>query len=45
MAEQEDLDMSEFLPFEKNSTLPSRILIWMQSAEPKVTPLRVVILQ
>ncbi|CDP22210.1 unnamed protein product, partial [Coffea canephora] len=42
---QEDLHMSEFLPFEKNSTLPSRILSWMQSAEPKVTPLPVVILQ
>ncbi|XP_071925267.1 uncharacterized protein [Coffea arabica] len=42
---QEDLHISEFLPFEKNSTLPSRILSWMQSAEPKVTPLPVVILQ
>ncbi|XP_027149396.1 gamma-tubulin complex component 5 isoform X2 [Coffea eugenioides] len=43
--EEEDLHISEFLPFEKNSTLPSRILSWMQSAEPKVTPLPVVILQ
>lgn len=42
---QEGLHISEFLPFEKNSTLQSRTLSWIQSTEPKVTPLPVVILQ
>uniref|UniRef100_A0A5B6YPJ1 Gamma-tubulin complex component n=1 Tax=Davidia involucrata TaxID=16924 RepID=A0A5B6YPJ1_DAVIN len=42
---QEDLYMSELLPFQKNSTLPSRVLSWIQSVEPKATPLPVVILQ
>ncbi|GMP44142.1 hypothetical protein CsSME_00013206 [Camellia sinensis var. sinensis] len=42
---QEDLYMSEFLPFQKNSTLPSRVLNWIQSVEPKATPLPMVILQ
>lgn len=37
--------MSELLPFQKNSTLPSRVLSWIQSVEPKATPLPVVILQ
>ncbi|XP_059634056.1 uncharacterized protein LOC132276584 isoform X2 [Cornus florida] len=42
---QEDLYMSELLPFQKNSTLPSRVLSWIQNTEPRATPLPVVILQ
>ncbi|CAI9116605.1 OLC1v1017798C1 [Oldenlandia corymbosa var. corymbosa] len=42
---QEDLCISEFLPFEKNSTLSSRTLNWIQGVEPKITPLPVVIMQ
>ncbi|XP_021771134.1 gamma-tubulin complex component 5-like isoform X1 [Chenopodium quinoa] len=41
---QEDLQMSELLPLQKNSTLPSRILRWIQIAEPKGSPLPTVIL-
>ncbi|KAL9663352.1 hypothetical protein QQ045_018738 [Rhodiola kirilowii] len=41
----EDLQMSNFLPFQKNSTLLSRVLRWIQSSEPKFTPLPVVFLQ
>ncbi|GFY86900.1 Spc97 / Spc98 family of spindle pole body (SBP) component [Actinidia rufa] len=37
--------MSEFLPFQKNSSLPSRVLSWILSVEPKATPLPVVVLQ
>ncbi|CAI9786567.1 unnamed protein product [Fraxinus pennsylvanica] len=42
---REDMCMSEVLPFQNNSTLPSRILSWIQSTEPKSTPLPAVILQ
>ncbi|GFY96777.1 Spc97 / Spc98 family of spindle pole body (SBP) component [Actinidia rufa] len=42
---QEELYMSEFLPFQKNSSLPSRVLSWILSVEPKATPLPVVVLQ
>ncbi|KAL3840367.1 hypothetical protein ACJIZ3_024958 [Penstemon smallii] len=42
---QEDLQMSEVLPFQNNSTLPSRVLCWIQNDEPKSTPLPAVILQ
>lgn len=42
---QEDLYISELLPFQKNSSLPSRVLNWIQRVEPKATPLPVVILQ
>jgi len=35
---QEDLPVSELLPFQKNSTLASRILNWIQSANLKDTP-------
>ncbi|KAE9460902.1 hypothetical protein C3L33_07269, partial [Rhododendron williamsianum] len=42
---QEELYISEFLPFQKNSSLPSRVLNWIQRVEPKATPLPVVILQ
>ncbi|KAL2512973.1 Spc97/Spc98 family of spindle pole body (SBP) component [Abeliophyllum distichum] len=42
---REEMHMSEFLPFQNNSTLPSRILSWIHSTEPKSTPLPAVILQ
>ncbi|KMT17496.1 hypothetical protein BVRB_2g037780 [Beta vulgaris subsp. vulgaris] len=42
---QEDLQMSELLPLQTNSTLSSRVLRWIQVAEPKCTPLPMVILQ
>ncbi|CBI19579.3 unnamed protein product, partial [Vitis vinifera] len=42
---QENLQMSELLPFQKNSTLSSRVLTWLQSVELKVVPLPVVIMQ
>ncbi|KAK3025229.1 hypothetical protein RJ639_044577, partial [Escallonia herrerae] len=35
---QDDLRMSEVLPFQNNSTLPSRVLSWMESVEPNCTP-------
>lgn len=37
--------MSELLPLQTNSTLSSRVLRWIQVAEPKCTPLPMVILQ
>lgn len=37
--------MSELLPFQKNSTLTSRVLSWIQNVEPRTTPLPVVIMQ
>ncbi|KAJ9555779.1 hypothetical protein OSB04_010393 [Centaurea solstitialis] len=42
---KDDLIMSELLPFQKNSTLLSKVLGWIQSVEPKSTPLPVVILR
>ncbi|XP_059453024.1 uncharacterized protein LOC132183672 isoform X2 [Corylus avellana] len=42
---QDDLHMSELLPFQKNSTLTSRVLSWIQNVEPRTTPLPVVIMQ
>ncbi|VVA95921.1 unnamed protein product [Arabis nemorensis] len=42
---QPKLHMSEFLPCQKNSTLPSRVLSWMLKTEPSYTPLPVVIMQ
>ncbi|KAB2627171.1 gamma-tubulin complex component 5-like [Pyrus ussuriensis x Pyrus communis] len=42
---QDELCMSELLPFQKNSTLPSRVLAWIQHFEPRSTPLPVVIVQ
>lgn len=42
---QDDLHMSELLPFQKNSTLPSRVLSWIQNIEPAATPLPVVVMQ
>lgn len=41
-SQQDDLHMSELLPFQKNSTLPSRVLTWIQYFEPRSTPLPVV---
>ncbi|KAK2992321.1 hypothetical protein RJ640_020314, partial [Escallonia rubra] len=35
---QDDLRMSEVLPFQNNSTLPSRVLSWIESVEPNCTP-------
>ncbi|XP_023728168.1 uncharacterized protein LOC111875871 isoform X2 [Lactuca sativa] len=42
---KEELMMSEVLPFQKNSTLVSKVLGWIQTVEPKSTPLPVVILR
>ncbi|KAH0938780.1 hypothetical protein HID58_006241 [Brassica napus] len=42
---QPELHMSEFLPFQKNSTLLSKVLSWMLKAEPRDAPLPVVIMQ
>ncbi|KAG8377652.1 hypothetical protein BUALT_Bualt08G0055200 [Buddleja alternifolia] len=42
---KEDLQMSEILPFQNNSTLPSKILSWIQNVEPKSTPLPSVVLE
>ncbi|CAH8356142.1 unnamed protein product [Eruca vesicaria subsp. sativa] len=42
---QPKLHMSELLPYQKNSTLLSRVLSWMLKAEPMNTPLPVVIMQ
>ncbi|KAJ0256712.1 Gamma-tubulin complex component [Hirschfeldia incana] len=42
---QPKLRMSELLPYQKNSTLLSRVLSWMLKAEPMDTPLPVVIMQ
>lgn len=42
---QEDLHMSELLPFQKNSTLASRILNWIQSTSIKDTSQPVVIVK
>ncbi|BBG94974.1 Spc97 / Spc98 family of spindle pole body component, partial [Prunus dulcis] len=42
---QDELHMSELLPFQKNSTLPSRVLTWVQQFEPRSTPLPVVLVQ
>ncbi|KAL5844957.1 hypothetical protein ACOSQ4_010915 [Xanthoceras sorbifolium] len=42
---QDELRMSQLLPFQKNSTLPSRVLSWIESIEPRTTPHPVVIMQ
>ncbi|KAJ4967342.1 hypothetical protein NE237_019191 [Protea cynaroides] len=42
---QEDLSISEFLPFQRNSTLVSKLLDWVRSYESMATPLPVVIIQ
>jgi hypothetical protein len=42
---QDDLPVSEFLPFQRNSTLPSEVLHWMQNVDLRTTPLPLVIMQ
>ncbi|XP_024017074.1 gamma-tubulin complex component 5 isoform X2 [Morus notabilis] len=42
---QDDCRLSELLPFQKKSTLPSRVLSWIQNFEPKNNILPVVIMQ
>uniref|UniRef100_A0A2P2M756 Gamma-tubulin complex component n=3 Tax=Rhizophora mucronata TaxID=61149 RepID=A0A2P2M756_RHIMU len=42
---EDDVHMSELLPFHENSTLTSKFLSWIQSAEPRITPLPMVIMQ
>ncbi|KAI3440328.1 Gamma-tubulin complex component [Psidium guajava] len=42
---QDDIHMSGLLPFQRNSTLPSRMLGWIQHVEPRSTPLPLAILQ
>lgn len=37
--------MSELLPFQKNSSLSSKVLDWIKDGEPKATPLPFVIMQ
>lgn len=44
-AVQDDLPVSEFLPFQRNSTLPSKVLHWMQNVDLRTTPLPLVIMQ
>lgn len=42
---QDDLPVSELLPFQRNSTLPSRVLHWMQNVDLRTTPLPLVVMQ
>ncbi|XP_021296605.1 gamma-tubulin complex component 5-like isoform X2 [Herrania umbratica] len=42
---QDDIHMSELLPFQKNSTLSSRVLSWIQTFQPRTTALPIVIMQ
>ncbi|KAL9172443.1 hypothetical protein ABFS82_03G047400 [Erythranthe guttata] len=42
---QEDLQMSEVLPFQNNCTLPSKTLRWIQNVDPKSTPPPAAIIQ
>lgn len=42
---QDDVPVSELLPFQRNSTLPSRVLRWMQNVDLRTTPLPLVIMQ
>ncbi|KAJ0982388.1 hypothetical protein J5N97_010643 [Dioscorea zingiberensis] len=42
---EEDVPISELLPVQKNSTLASSMLNWMQNIKPKETPLPAVIIQ
>ncbi|XP_008795985.2 gamma-tubulin complex component 5-like isoform X1 [Phoenix dactylifera] len=42
---QENTSVSEFLPYQKNSTLASRVLKWIQSTKLKDTPQPAVIIQ
>ncbi|XP_039002538.1 gamma-tubulin complex component 5 isoform X2 [Hibiscus syriacus] len=40
-----DISMSKLLPFQRNSTLSSRVLSWIQTVQPRTTPLPMVIMQ
>ncbi|KAL8172082.1 LOW QUALITY PROTEIN: hypothetical protein V2J09_023886 [Rumex salicifolius] len=42
---EDNLCISEVLPFQKNSSLSSKFLRWIQGAEPRSTPLPVIVLQ
>ncbi|KAL5189678.1 Gamma-tubulin complex component 5 [Glycine soja] len=42
---QDDLPVSELLPFQRNSSLISRVLHWMQNVDLRTTPLPLVIMQ
>ncbi|KAK7351669.1 hypothetical protein VNO77_11274 [Canavalia gladiata] len=42
---QDDLPVSELLPFQRNSSLPSRVLRWMQNVDLRTTTLPQVIMQ
>ncbi|XVF24586.1 hypothetical protein REPUB_Repub13aG0140700 [Reevesia pubescens] len=42
---QDDICMSKLLPFQKNSTLSSRVLSWIQTVQPRTIPLPMVIMQ
>ncbi|CAK9317190.1 unnamed protein product [Citrullus colocynthis] len=42
---QDDLYISDLLPFQKNSTLPSRVLSWMRNIVPRTMPLTMVIME
>ncbi|KAK7310875.1 hypothetical protein RJT34_08648 [Clitoria ternatea] len=42
---QDDLPVSTLLPFQRNSSLPSRVLRWMQNVDLRTTPLPLVIMQ
>ncbi|XP_028757687.1 uncharacterized protein LOC114716793 isoform X2 [Neltuma alba] len=42
---QDELPVSELLPFQRNSTLPSRVLLWMQNIDLRATPPPLVIMQ
>ncbi|RWR76055.1 gamma-tubulin complex component 5 [Cinnamomum micranthum f. kanehirae] len=41
----QDLPISKLLPFQRNSTLASNVWSWLESNEPKATPLPAVIMQ
>ncbi|KAI6688966.1 hypothetical protein NL676_025794 [Syzygium grande] len=42
---QDEIHVSGLLPFQRNSTLPSRTLGWIQHVEPRSTPLPLAIMQ
>ncbi|XP_068481400.1 uncharacterized protein [Phaseolus vulgaris] len=42
---QDDVPVSELLPFQRNSSLISRVLRWMQNVDLRTTPLPLVIMQ
>ncbi|CAJ1973361.1 unnamed protein product [Sphenostylis stenocarpa] len=42
---QDDVPVSELLPFQRNSSLISRVLRWMQNVDLRTTPLPMVIMQ